>query len=237
MFIDADVQLQGLAVASALAESRTQRLALLSVFPDQIMKTWGERVVVPIMHYLLLTLLPLRFVRDLPFPSMAAANGQFMFFEAAVYRKFQFHEQVRREVTEDIEIVRFIKRQRLRAGTYLGNQMILCRMYDSFESAAQGFSKNLLAGFGNYILGLLGFLCLISLGYGAAFMQYFWAALIILITLTSGMNLMLARLSNQSATWLILLHPLKVVALVWIGLSSIRRKLTKNNTWKGRVIS
>lgn len=235
LFIDADVELHGEAIRSAIQELKRQKLVLLSVFPDQEMPTWGEKIVVPIMHYLLLTLLPLAFIRRFAFPSMAAANGQFMLFEAATYRREQWHERVRQRVTEDIEIVKVIKRQGLRAGTYLGNRMIRCRMYDGFGAAVDGFSKNLLAGFGNSILGLLVFLLLTTVGYGFAL----WYAPLLggamLVVGTTIINLLLAAMGNQPLV-IVLLQPLKMLALVGIGFNSIYRKLSGKNTWKGRRV-
>lgn len=236
LFVDADVQLRGKAIEAALQTLKTEKLALLSVFPDQKMHTFGERLVVPVMHYMLLTLLPLSFIRRFAFPSMAAANGQFMFFDARVYRREQWHERVRLRITEDIDIVREIKRKGLRAGTYLGNHMIYCRMYNNFQTAFQGFSKNLLAGFGGSILGLLLFLFLLTLAFFPAFWLYPLPTLIALLVLGGLMNLLLALRAHQPVWIWVLLHPLRLLVLCGIGLNSIYLKLSGKNTWKGRKI-
>jgi hypothetical protein len=41
----------------------TNRIGFIIILPRQIMQTTGERVVVPIMNYILMTLLPLTLVR------------------------------------------------------------------------------------------------------------------------------------------------------------------------------
>ena len=236
LFIDADVAVQPKLITSALSEVKKRELSLLSIFPDQALETWGEKVAVPIMHYLLLTLLPLHFVRLLPYPSLAAANGQFMLFKADTYREFQFHHQVRQQITEDIETVRFMKQNSLKAGTYLGNKLVICRMYHSYADVLDGFSKNLLSGFGNSILGLLIFLLFTTAG----FVSFFWLPLPLAglgIGCVLLMQTALARLSNQPIWETLLLHPIKMATLVAIAFRSIRRKLTKNNTWKGRNVA
>jgi chlorobactene glucosyltransferase len=86
LFVDADVQIGPEFIQSALHEVKTKNLALLSVFNDQLMYTLGEKLVVPLMHYILLTLLPLRLVYRTKDPRIAAASGQCMVFEAATYR-------------------------------------------------------------------------------------------------------------------------------------------------------
>jgi glycosyltransferase involved in cell wall biosynthesis len=235
LFVDADVSIQPKLIESGIAELEKQNLTLLSIFPDQIFGTWGEKIAVPIMHYLLLTLLPLPFVRWFPQASFAAANGQFMLFKAEVYRKFQFHEQVKREVTEDIETVRFIKENGLKSGVYLGNSLVFCRMYRGYSEVVDGFSKNLLAGFGNSAIGLVGFLLMTTLAYISLLWQtptvIYLAFTLILLT-----NFGLARLSNRPVWETILLHPLKMATLILIAWKSIIRKRNKNNFWKGRNI-
>ncbi|MGB0521484.1 MAG: glycosyltransferase [Flammeovirgaceae bacterium] len=235
LFVDADVCVYNQLIPAALTEMKAKELTLLSIFPDQHFGTWGERIVVPIMHYLLLTMLPLRFVRLFPQSSLAAANGQFMLFQAADYHKHQFHQQVKQKVTEDIEIVKLIKRNGLFAGTYLGNNLVACRMYSSWNESVQGFSKNLLAGFGS-ILGLLVFMGLVFFAYFPIFwLEPQWMVYILpFILITNGL---LAWLSNQSSWQTICLHPLKMLSLCLIACLSIYRNLTRTNQWKGRNIS
>lgn len=235
LFIDADVSLEPGAVEAALYMSRKYKPALLSVFPDQTLKTTGEKLVVPIMHFLLLTLLPLKWVYSLPFPSMSAANGQFMFFEAKTYRRFSWHEQVKDCITEDIEIVKRVKQQKLKAVTLLGNGLVRCRMYGSFGEAVSGFSKNVLSGFGGSIPGLTMYLLLLTVAY-------FWWPVRALEGLTASallivlMNLMLARMSRRPFAEQLFLHLPKLLALVWTGSLSVYKTLTKTITWKDRKI-
>lgn len=235
LFMDADVQLMPGAVEAALARLRQDRLSLLSVFPDQILHTRGEQVVVPIMHWVLLTLLPLRFVQWLPFPSMAAANGQFMLFDAEGYQRHQCHAAVRDQVTEDIRIVHLLKTKGEKAGTFLGNGLIYCRMYHDEESALNGFSKNLLAGFGYSVTGL-------SIFVGLVWLSVPWLLLaapvggLLAMSMIFGMQVLLARLSGQPADMLLRLHLPRLLAFSRIALRSIRRHLTGTNEWKGRKI-
>ncbi len=49
----------------------------------------GKGYTVPDMNYILVSLLPLVLVRKTKYPSLAAANGQFMFFRSS---RIQFNE-------------------------------------------------------------------------------------------------------------------------------------------------
>ena len=235
LFIDADVAIYPQLVQSALTEMKRYELSLLSIFPDQELKTSGEQIVVPIMHYLLLTLLPLVFVRKMPQPSFAAANGQFMLFDYKSYAKYQPHQSVKDQVTEDIETVKLLKANKEKVATYLGNRLVVCRMYEGYQSAIDGFSKNLLAGFGNSIIGLFVFLFLVCLGSLSFYWLpngYVWGALALLLIQQIG----LAKLSGQPILSSLYWHPLKMFSLLRLGFQTTKRRLTKHNEWKGRNV-
>ena len=60
------------------------------------------------MNYILVSLLPLVLVRKTGFPSLSAANGQFMFFRTEKYRPVKPHEIVKPDKVEDISIARIL---------------------------------------------------------------------------------------------------------------------------------
>jgi len=234
IFTDADVTFTPLLIGSALAEMRKKELDLLSIFPDQEMQTIGERIVVPIMHYILLTLLPLPFIRWIKHEAFAAANGQFMLFRADVYRQNAVHEFVKDKITEDIESVKYLKRKGYHAGTYLGNQLVFCRMYKSYYDAVNGFSKNLLTGFGS-VGGLIFFLLSTSILPIISMINYFPIAVYLLPSVLFT-HLILADLGSQSIKKSLPYILPMYVALWHTALLSIYKKLTRRNMWKGRII-
>ena len=156
LFLDADVRIDGTIVTDAVAYLKKYDLGLLSIFPIQLQKTLGEKLTVPIMNYILLTLLPLIFVRISPFKSHAAANGQFMLFDAETYNKFQPHRMFKSSAVEDLSIARFLKKQKVEIACATGDTRVKCRMYQSYKEALYGFSKNIFMFFGN--VPLLAFL-------------------------------------------------------------------------------
>ena len=86
LFLDADEQVDNGLINTAIYRMHQYKLGLLSVFADPDMHTTGELMVVPLLHYLLLGLLPLRLVYLIKNHFVAAASGQFMLFNAAIYR-------------------------------------------------------------------------------------------------------------------------------------------------------
>jgi glycosyltransferase involved in cell wall biosynthesis len=163
LFLDADVQVTPSLVRDAVGYAQKKQLRLLSLFPKQIMKSRGEWLVVPLMNWILVSLLPLILVRTCRWTSFSAANGQFMLFDATIYKRFRWHEQVKSNPVEDIMISRLMKRKRFRTATLLCAGQIQCRMYDSSGQAINGFSKNIGQFFGNNLFWMLMFTLLTTL--------------------------------------------------------------------------
>lgn len=246
LFIDADVQLQPDFIASALYQMKSKNLALLSVFNDQIMHSLGEKLVVPLMHYLLLTLLPLRLVYGTKDARVAAASGQCMLFDAAQYQTFLFHQEQRDEVAEDIQIMCSVKSKGLKGNALLANGLIRCRMYRSYTESIAGFSKNLIAGFNKSALlcTLVIFLCTASFGaflYPLSFVevlpqtgkQLFFLSVIVY---SMGIRVMVSVLSNQPIVANVVLHPLQMLSFFVLLCTALYKHLTNTNRWKGRVV-
>lgn len=235
LFIDADVRLEKNAIEAALFEMKKDKLALLSIFPTQIVKTWGEKIVVPIMKFILLSLLPLFLVKKKNHHTLAAANGQFMLFDKKIYDKIQPHAQVRSRITEDISIMKMMKKDNLAVNVLLGNNLVRCRMYHSGKEALAGFSKNFFEGFGNNLVGLLIFLYCVGIGQLFLWKLNPLSALMSFILIIIQ-QVLLAKMSNITYYKLVFLHPIRIIALHWIAFSSIKRTFTKNNIWKDRKV-
>lgn len=237
IFADADVIFYPGLLASTLREAVDKRLTLLSIFPRQEIHSFGERLVVPVMHWILLSLLLVRMVRWCRWTSFSAANGQFMLFNADHYRRYQWHQLVKKEITEDITIMTAVKKNRLRGETLLSNGLVSCRMYGGLSDGIQGFSKNLLAGFGNSIIGLGIFLWLVLFSWIVIIPFVEWEYLLGAFTGMVLMRIGISAMSRENVLLNILMHPLQMLIFLRIALLSIYKKLTKTNTWKGRNIN
>ncbi len=236
LFLDADEIIANGLINNAVNRMVVHKIDLLSLFTNQVMQTFGEKTVVPLMHFLLLNLLPLRLVKLSKNSSFAAASGQFMLFNAKNYRQFKWHELVCSQVVEDIEIMRLVKINKLRGEALLANGYIFCRMYPGYKEAVAGFSKNLLAGFGNSVIGLIIYLILVVAGpvlilFYLNLQLFIFSLVLILIS-----RLMVSLLSGQNPVTNILLHPFQIVNLLVISIFSIQKTLSGKITWKGRTI-
>jgi len=236
LFLDADVRISKQLIQNALSFIQKEKLSLVSIFPQQSMAGLGERLVVPLMNWILLSLLPLRLVRTSTYPSLAAANGQFMFFRGDHYREMRWHEQLKAEVVEDIKISRLLKTRGYRMATLLGNQDITCRMYTSWQEALHGFSKNALQFFGGSRLGLLvfvaltlgGFLPILITGNRILIMAYFTGLILL--------RVIISQKSRQSIFHNLVFHILQMLTFGLLAAKAMYVSFSVSYQWKGRNI-
>lgn len=236
IFLDADEIITEGLINNAIHRMKINRLSLLSLFTDQIMLSWGERLVVPLMHFVLLNLLPLRLVRLSKNPAFSAASGQFMMFEAENYRENLWHERVKSRVVEDIEIMKQVKGLGYRGEVLLANGYIHCRMYKSFTEAVDGFSKNFLAGFNYNVAGLFLYLLLVVLGPIAIASILSIELALFALSLIVLSRVMISLASGQRVWQNILLHPVQLLCMVFISVLAVKKHFTKTIIWKGRTI-
>jgi glycosyltransferase involved in cell wall biosynthesis len=237
LFLDADVRIGNQIIAQTISVSEKYKLGLLSIFPKQMMHSIGEWITVPNMNYILLSLLPLILVRKSGFSSFAAANGQFMLFNSAIYLNLFPHQAFRQNKVEDIEIARYYKSLGLKIACLSGNHSISCRMYNGYREAVDGFSKNVINFFGNSYFLAIFFWILTSFGIVPILFFLSSKALIIYILLIISKRIIISSISKQNLFYnLIFVIPQQITMGLFIY-KSIIYSTKKQFEWKGRSIS
>ncbi|ASU32139.1 glycosyl transferase family 2 [Mucilaginibacter xinganensis] len=236
LFLDADVVISNHLINSSIHRMYINGLGLLSLFPNQLMQTAGEKATVPLLHFLLLNLLPIRLVFLTKNPSAATACGQFMLFDAAAYSNRQWHELAKDKVVEDAEIMRLVKTAGYRGEVLLANGMIRCRMYRSYSEAINGFSKNALAAFSYSVPGLLIYISVLIGGPMIVLMTLNFNLILFMAGLILLSRIMISFMAGQNALLNIILHPVQIINMAVIAFLSIQKQLTGKNEWKGRKV-
>lgn len=237
LFLDADVRIEKNLLNNSLAHMQKHKLDLLSIFPQQLMKSLGEKISVPVMNWVLLSLLPLVLTRKSRMPAFAAANGQHMLFRGSVYRKYMFHKQCKNKAVEDIAIARLMKQKKLRTHTILSNGQIKCRMYSSLNEALQGFSKNVLAFFGNNIAVAIIIMLITTLGAIPVYLALGRWVLLAYFAVALLLRLLTAFLSKQNIWQSAMAAPLQQLIFCVMVVLAIIKRIKRKNTWKGRIIN
>jgi len=142
LFTDADtVHLPG-SLARAVAEARRENADLLSYSPEQIVESFAERIVMPVVFAELTMEYPPARVRDEQ-SGVVAANGQYILVRRKAYDYIHGHLLIAGEILEDVALARAFRRARLRVYFRYGGDAVRTRMYRSWAQLREGWTKNL----------------------------------------------------------------------------------------------
>ena len=158
LFTDADtVHLPG-SLARALEEAKNERADLLSYSPEQVVVTFAERAVMPVIFAELAAHYPPRKVRDQNSgqsskqssrqssgqgSEIAAANGQYILVRRTAYDAVGGHAAVATEILEDVALARLFRNAGRRLYFRYGGDAVRTRMYRNWAQLREGWTKNL----------------------------------------------------------------------------------------------
>jgi chlorobactene glucosyltransferase len=239
LFMDADVRPAPQALRRTIEAMHSYRADVLSAFPRQLLRGMASRLIVPVMDVLLYAFLPLQLVHRTRFPSLAAANGQWIAFTRDAYGHVGGHAAVRSEIVEDIRLAQRSKRLGLRMLLLSGTGIVDCRMYSSGREVLEGFSKNFFAAFGFNAAAFGSAQVLLLSVFVAPYIVLamspsMLAAAVVLLNLMLRSALAL-RLKHGVAT--VLLHPLGILAAAAIGIHAVWQRYARGAVrWKERSI-
>ena len=242
LFTDADVVHAPESVARAIAIARATGADLLTALPRQRTGTFAERLVIPLLYFLVAGFLPMFALPLARWWRLAAASGQYMLFRREAYDAIHGHDSVRDKIVEDVELARAIRRARRRLVIADGRRLATCRMYEGWAEIVEGFSKNAFAGAGgsSLTLGIVAFAALalfvvppaglvVALATGA---PAGWFATETALALASRVALALAFRQPLLSAFL---HPLAVLAALRIALRSFwLTRYGAGVAWRGR---
>jgi len=236
LFLDADEIIANNLINSAIHRMHLYKLGLLSLSPNQGVNGFGTITTVPLVHYILLNLLPLRCVYLIKSPAIAAAFGQFMLFDGDVYRQNQWHEQVKDELVADHTIMKLVKSEKYNGELLLPNGMISCRTYKNYTDAVNGLSKNFLAAFTYSIPGVLIYILMVIAGPMLVMMTLNFNLILFMAGLILLTRIMISFSAGESVVYNLITHPIQMINLVLTAFLSIQKQLTHSNVWKGRRV-
>ena len=240
IFTDADNRHAPFAVKNTVAHIQNLKLGLISAFPQQRTVTLAEKLIVPIMDIFVYGTLPLWSTYYLPFPSMAAANGQWIAFTKDAYQQLGGHESVKHELVEDTFLARRAKKKKIKILTTAGTDAIFSRMYQNANDVWHGFSKNFygLAGYNNIVF--FGIIFSMLIAFVSPYVLWIFVSVRSLAIIATGMNLMiriLISIKYKHPFWVsVILHPVAMLYAIIIGLNSFFSINRGTIRWKGREI-
>ena len=142
LFTDADTfHLPG-SLERAVAEAKAEKADLLSYSPEQMVVTFAEQVVMPVVFAELAAQYPPEKVRD-PNSGIVAANGQYIIVRREAYEAAGGHAAVATELLEDVALARAFRRRGFRVRFRYGGDAVRTRMYRNWQQLRDGWTKNL----------------------------------------------------------------------------------------------
>src|SRR5580700_641676 len=142
LFTDADtIHLPG-SLARSLEEAKRHGAALLSYSPEQIVKSFWEKAIMPVIFADLAASFRPSQVSD-PNSPAAAANGQYILITREAYDAIGGHAAIAGNLLEDVALARAVKRSGRKILFRYGGDAVRTRMYRSFAQLREGWTKNL----------------------------------------------------------------------------------------------
>jgi hypothetical protein len=145
-FVDADVRLAPDALAHLAAFLRSGGADLISGVPEQETGTFAERLVIPLIHFLLLGFLPLHRMRASRHPAYGSGCGQLFMARREAYEKMGGHAAIRTSLHDGLTLPRAFRQAGLMTDICDVTQLAACRMYHGFAELWNGLAKNATEG-------------------------------------------------------------------------------------------
>jgi len=243
VFIDADVRLAPDALARMASFMEHRPVALASGVPRQELGTFSERLLLPLIHFILLGFLPMHLMRRSRFPALSAGCGQLFIARRDAYEQCGGHARLRDSLHDGLKLPRVFRQAGFATGLFDATDLATCRMYHTNRETWRGLGKNATEGLAapGMILPMTVWLL------GGQVLPF---VLLALAPMLSPTGLAFAAVAAVCA-WLprlvagrkfhqpagaTLLHPFGVFALLAIQWHALGRQLAgKPALWKGRA--
>jgi len=247
LFTDADTRHHPRVLREAVAALMAERADVLSALPREVVVSWAERLVVPIIPWAILSFLPLGIAHRIGVPALTAALGQFLLCRRAAYVKVGGHAAVRDQTADDLALMRLMVARGFAWRLVDGGRSVSCRMYEDGHQVLEGFSKNLFAAF-DYRIGPFVFVWLwLALVFSEPVTLLVWRWLVPgsagpspgLAAAAFAVSLLLWVLTYWRSCfplYLVFLYPLTILVAVVIALRSMMLTFRGRATWKGRPL-
>ena len=245
VFMDADVRLAPDALARMASFMEGRGAALASGVPRQELGTLSERLLMPLIHFILLGFLPMHAMRRTRLPAFSAGCGQLFIARRNAYEQCGGHAMLRESLHDGIKLPRVFRQAGFATDLFDATDIAACRMYHTNADTWRGLGKNATEGLAAPGT-ILPMTALLLGGQVLPFVLLAFAPMLsasaLLLTAVAAVTaylprLLAARLFRQPLAGA-LLHPLGVMTLLAIQWHALVRHLAgRLSEWKGRSYS
>jgi hypothetical protein len=237
-FLDADVRLAPDALARLAAFMESRGAGLVSGFPREETGSPLEWMLIPLIHFVLLSYLPFAGMRWAPrWPGFAAGCGQVLMVRRSDYRAAGGHAAIRETMHDGLLLPQLFRRHGFATDLADLTSLARCRMYTDAGQVWRGLAKNATEGMAAPAR-IVPFSVLLLLGQVAPLPLFLlapsaWATVALAASYVP--RLIAAARFRQNLLGA-LLHPLGVAILLVLQWYALVQKLGgKRTTWKQRA--
>jgi len=255
-FMDADTFATSTTLSSCYAKAIETNADMFTIMTFQVLGSFWEKVVMPIVLTALSVGFSPRKVND-PARKDAIANGQFILIKRSTFDAIGGYESLKDQIVEDKAIAEKVKWNGYRLIVADGTRIMKTRMYTSLSEMWEGWTKNIYLGLSDrsamLMLGVFGGL----LALMAAFFLPIWPLTGILWVLKGGGWLAALVIIQAILLWSVLIHervkitrkleisawyaftlPIGAAVFAAMMLASTWKVISgRGVTWKGRMYS
>jgi len=245
LFQDADVRLKKDCAPRLVAFMQASKAELVSGIPWQETGTWSEKMLIPLIHFVLLCFLPIKRMRMSTSPAFASGCGQLFLARKQSYEKMGGHASIKQSLHDGITLPRAYRKNGMMTDLCDVTNLAECRMYRGFGQVWFGLAKNATEGMAKPFL-LTFFTIFLLIGQVIPFgivglIWYFescWGLRLVsvLAVFLAYSARFVAKVVFRQSFFGALMHPLGILILLaiqWYAL--IRQGIGKPSGWKGRA--
>jgi hypothetical protein len=245
LFQDADVRLKKDCAPRLVAFMQVSKAELVSGIPWQETGTWSEKMLIPLIHFVLLCFLPINRMRMSTSPAFASGCGQMFLARKQSYEQIGGHASIKQSLHDGITLPRAYRKNGMMTDLCDVTNLAECRMYRGFGQVWFGLAKNATEGMAKPFL-LTFFTIFLLIGQVIPFgivglIWYFescWGLRLVsvLAVFLAYSARFVAKVAFRQSFFGALMHPLGILILLaiqWYAL--IRQGIGKPSGWKGRA--
>lgn len=245
LFQDADVRLEKDCAPRMVAFMEKSGAQLVSGIPWQETGTWSEKMLIPLIHFILLCFLPISRMRLSNSPAFAAGCGQLFLAKKQSYKQMGGHASIKQSLHDGITLPRAYRQNGMMTDLCDVTNLARCRMYRNFGQVWSGLAKNATEGMARPFL-LTFFTIFLFTGqiipFGMlAYIWYFetcWGLKLLSVVAVSlaYSARFIAKVTFRQSLFGALMHPLGILMLLAIQWYSLfRQGIGRPSGWKGRA--
>ncbi len=243
LFTDADTFHNPNSISMAIMTAKKSQSHFVTAIPGLIMKSWAEKLVLPVIHFAFFVLLPYNLINFSKNSRVAIGIGPFLFIQRKKYFSCGGFEAIKTEILDDMALARRVKQDHGKLAVMDGTEIMQVRFYTCFKEIWTGLSKNSFQAIGSspHFLFGISVACYFLFVYPYLYLAtaiYFGQSVtlpFIKVLLVSFIRIGLSSRFKTNIAYS-LLHPFMILLTLLILFNSFRLSLFgKKIEWKERL--